>query len=287
MKENDEYSSQSIRVNTIKKDVEYNKDYYMLAIADTHIGNTGFNKKLFKKDMDRALSLNADVFIIGDLVDAIVFTDVKRYVPSVNDSEANRDDQVNKWIEDTVNLLAPYAKNIKMISMGNHEYTILKRHGIDIIKLIIKELNNEHGGNIIYGGFLGYMQYLFTLQQPNSTAKKKMDILYYHGKGGDAPVTKGMIDFSRKKLNFVFDLYLTGHKHTLITDTDKVVYLSVNGNVVEKQTRCIECGTYMGLDSNKGIGYAEVGGYSPKDLGGVFIRYNIDYNKEITMRAEV
>ena len=44
-------------------------------------------------------------------------------------------------------------------------------------------------------------------------------LYYHHGSGGQAPVTKGMIDFHRKGNWVDSDIVWLGHKHNKITDT--------------------------------------------------------------------
>lgn len=61
------------------------------------------------------------------------------------------------------------------------------------------------------------------------------DIFLHHGSGGQAPVSRGMIDFDRLASSVDADLILTGHKHNAIVDySHPLQKLTVNGEFVLK-----------------------------------------------------
>ncbi len=82
---------------------------------------------------------------------------------------------------------------IDVIGCGNHETAVSKYHSVDVIALLIEQLSTENH-QIQHGGYSGVISQTFAMKGGSSC---KFQIRYHHGSGGAAPVTGGMIAFSR------------------------------------------------------------------------------------------
>jgi hypothetical protein len=234
---------------------EPKQEFYFGLFSDLHLEATDHDSNQFKHDMEEAVSLNSRIFINGDIVDAIVLNDTKRYSAGkapYPDSEA----QINKTIDNVVDKLIPYVNNIDLISPGNHEESLLKYNNFDILSMIIYLLNKERDSSlppIIYGDYRGIIRLKFKIAKSNS--RRVYDIYRHHGIGGAAPISKGMIDLSRLKISALADLYWIGHKHKAITDyVDPLIYANSVGQLKTRERRAIITPGYKKAfsENNKG-----------------------------------
>lgn len=173
--------------------------------SDVHFDSAHCNRYQFFKDLDHALKLDADILIIGDLLDAMQGRFDKRKDMDHLRPEYRREDYYDVIVEDTAAQLEPYAHKIAMISDGNHELAVLKYANTNILSRLVKRLNTEEH-TIIHGGYGGII--LMGYDQVT------VPIKYYHGSGGEAPVTRGAIQTNRQGVFLPdFQVVLNGHSH--------------------------------------------------------------------------
>jgi hypothetical protein len=103
-------------------------------------------------------------------------------------------------------------------------------------------------------------------------------LLYYHGTGGDSPVTKGTIDFNRKGRNWIY-----AHSHLAISITSrspesKIMDVTEAGRVVERLQLNLQTGSYyrnyrqIETDGDPlDYHYAASKAHPPKPIGGIFL----------------
>lgn len=187
-------------------------------MGDTHIGGASTDHASIQSDLKTAKETGDRININGDVFDAILPKDHKRYRPeAIHPDLQNRSDILNGALDMAVEILGPYAKLIDMIGCGNHEDAVAKYHGLDMVQLLVHRLNTECGGEINYGGYTGFISYSARKATPGNHSV--INIYYHHGSGGSSPVTKGMIDFNRKGVWVDSDVVWLGHKHNKISDT--------------------------------------------------------------------
>jgi predicted phosphodiesterase len=268
----------NLTVKQVKIPIKPNEQYKLFALSDLHIGSNDFNEKSFIKEMDRAYKNCTHIIIIGDVFDAI-FSKDKRYQPSVPNSEiASIDDQLNYVLDIAVKLLKPYADKILIISQGNHEYSILKYCNINIMKLLVYRLNSECHTNIELGGYHGFINCSFKINKTHST---RYVIYYHHGYGGNARVSKGMIDINRMRTDFEFDCFLFGHKHSKIADKSERTRCNHYGNIETYTQISSQVGTFKTLIHNSAnIGWEDTKGFSASSAGGVTLTIEPESNTE-------
>lgn len=238
---------------------KYGDTIKLKPILDVHLGNIACDVKAFKKYL--VDSDDKTYFIgVGDFFDAVIVTD-KRYRKSIDASEGDAiiDEQVERGVE----LLKPYAHKILGMGSGNHEDTVTKRAGTNMIARLCKELK------VPFLGFSG----LFKLQlTDNGNRGRTIIIRYHHGWGGGSR-TQGadLTKYSKDMAYWDADIFLYGHVHR--QQTDQVPRLGLSGLklIARPKIICI-CGTFLktyteGTDPT----YSEICGYPPVSIGGVGI----------------
>ena len=216
-------------VATFDIEVPDHQPFYIACFSDMHIDSWNFDEAKCREDFEEAKRLNARILIGGDSTDGILPGD-KRY--SRGRDKLNCDGSINMIVKILYDFLLPYREYIDWIGMGNHENTNLQRSHYDIVLGAVTLLNQNREKPIHHGGYKGFIRYLIQHQDRTSA----LTIFQYHGKGGSAPVTKGMIDFNRVRSDYEADLYWLQHKHTLIQDPGASrTFVSVKNNLARRQ----------------------------------------------------
>lgn len=209
--------------------------------SDIHFDSPDCDKETLTKHFDYCLKDNRYILIGGDLFDAILLKDMKR---AVNHLLTAKDNQINVKLEETAHFLDKYKDNIIFIGRGNHEEAVLKYNGLDLLQMLTTLLNAGKKTPIQYGNYANFLRFSFTNKQKKSLAH--YDIFQHHGAGGSAPITKGMLDFSRISKGVNADLIVIGHKHNAIIDaSDPIMYIDNNGKVILKNRQLIQTPSYQ------------------------------------------
>ena len=202
--------------------------------SDVHIDSATHAAKQFDYDITEAVDRDCRLYIGGDLGELILPGDQKRYSKGRDIIEG--DAALNMIQEMYFDKFRPYVDYIDWIGWGNHEDAALKYNNYDVIRGVITLLNHERAKSlppIHHGGYKSYIRWRFSHGENRNT--KTVDVLHFHGKGGSAPVTKGMIDINRLRAYYVADVYWLGHKHTNIADPDSKIELAQNDRIKRKQ----------------------------------------------------
>lgn len=268
---------------------EINKPLKLAGFSDPHADSPQCDRKRFVKDLDTCKAEGRQIFLVGDLFDAIIHSDRKRFVPSTN--EDNSDNQLNKKLDILFDILKPYANNILMITRGNHEESIIKYNGIDLLEILVKQLNMvKTNGQIALGDYQNFVRISFN---KNNKLRTKYDIFLHHGAGGNAPITKGMLDFNRIIHGVDADLVLIGHKHNAIAlGSDPLMTIGSNNEVIMKNRQAYMTPSYTNgnvIDHN--VNFAErfythqsLPGYIAIDLIPYYKDNKYNIRPEISMR---
>lgn len=286
-----------MQINRLTIDQRDNEDWNWLLIAgDTHLGEKAADVPCLKRDLARARELGARILMPGDVLGMIIPKD-PRYKPAgVVPQIQGRDDLVNACLEYVLPILEPYADLFDMLSMGNHEASFVRHHSTDIIGLLVSELRANGSDRPVHGGYSGYLQYQIRLGGKERSGGKLYDIWYHHGSGGDAPVTKGMIDANRVRTQWIADLYVMGHNHYRNADPDQHVRLTTRGKLEVRENRFVRGGnyrkSYLLRDQThpSDVDYTEEQRHSLKPLGGTFVKFRIRCHgsrKTLEQHAEV
>jgi len=258
-------------------------DYGLTLMSDLHIGAAGNDYQRIESELAAAKKAGDRILINGDVFDLILPKDHKRFNLSVLHKRIRRVDILNACLEWAEEIFAPYADLIDMIGLGNHETAAEVHHSVDMVAMLIDRLsvhkkNKEHV--IHYGGYTGFVDYRFRRKNSSNASRgsRRYVIYYHHGSGGDAPVTKGMIDFNRK--HWVrSDLLWMGHKHNKIGAVIRTMRCPLEGDqpVMEEQRQVFTGAyyhTYQGQTQasvkqhGRQSNYAADKGLAPQGMGG-------------------
>ncbi|MBO5704933.1 MAG: hypothetical protein J6R99_02855 [Alphaproteobacteria bacterium] len=222
--------------------------------SDPHIDSPNFDEPTFVEHAQYCINDGRYMLFGGDMFDAIIRTDHKRAVNSLLETG---DNQLNIKLDKAYELLKPYQEQILFMGRGNHEESVLKYNGVDLLEMLAKILNAGKKHQIVVGNYANFIRFNFRDARGKTAAH--YDIYQHHGMGGSAPVTKGMIDFNRIAKGVNADLIWIGHKHQAVIDaSDPIMYLDQNGNVVIKNRQCIMTPSYQkGRTIDPNVNFAE------------------------------
>jgi hypothetical protein len=229
----------------------------VLIVGDPHLEALSHNRELFLRDLDAAKARGDSVWIIGDTWSLILPRDLKRFTQGRHGGK--QDAIINQAVTYAFDVLKPYADNIDIMLLGNHEAEVIKRHHTDILALLIDRLNQvktkgaykDSDGNarIAHAGYTAWVQVQFQKEYKGKRSWSTSNMVWlHHGRGGGAPVTKGMIDANRIRASRFADVYAIGHKHTSIHDSQRFEYCDSYGNKKVVWQDFVIVGGYSGED---------------------------------------
>jgi hypothetical protein len=270
-----------MQVHVFRIEAEEQQRFLRFLTSDWHLGHVNSDKKLIKSELEIARQLGARVLVNGDVFDAISPRD-KRHKPSQEDKEIRgRDDKLTAMVDMAFAICEQYADLIDVIGIGNHEESWIKYGFSDPVGELVKRLNatlEKQGSQhrVRHGGIQGYVrtQFIMTRLSNKLTSSVTHDLLYQHGAGGDAPVTKGAIDAYRRQKEFLYDCLTFGHKHNSTRGDDVLMYLSRSNRIRYRERLHVQTASYLwnynrtGQKNPLSVSYAESGHASPKPLGG-------------------
>lgn len=221
-------------------DAKAGKVIKLALFSDVHFDSPDCDRETLKKHLDFCLKDGRYILFGGDLFDAILLKDQKRAVPHLIE---NTDCQLNKKLDDIYNFLKPYQHLILFMGRGNHEESILKYNGLDVLQMLATMLNMGQEHKILVGNYANFLRF----SAKDSTGKLCFyDIYQHHGAGGAAPQTKGMLDFAAMAKGVNTDLIWCGHKHNALVDySTPIMSINTQGDVVLKNRQCIMTPSYQ------------------------------------------
>jgi UDP-2,3-diacylglucosamine pyrophosphatase LpxH len=145
-------AAQSGAVTTVRIDYSGGNTEHLLFLAsDLHVDSVACNREVLLGDLAEASSRGAMIFLFGDTFDAMQGRfDPRRSLDELR-PEYRRNDYYDFVVKDVARILSPFAKNIVLISDGNHETSTLKNSNISLTDRLIWTLNTQYGGNVMNG----------------------------------------------------------------------------------------------------------------------------------------
>ena len=282
-----------MELNIFNFDFKEQKEFWFFLCGDLHIDDPKHDRVRLISELKEAKQKKARIFINGDAISGI-FKGDKRFTQSAD--KYSRDDAINMMIDETTEVLIPYVNLIDVIGIGNHETALIKHHSTDIVREVVKDLNrirDKKLAPIVHGGYCGFIVLRFCY----SNRKYSYTIYRHHGKGTNAPVTKGMIDFSRIWM-YDADLIWLAHKHTRFqTELGRIIYPNIKDSISERLRMGVVTGAYLKNVNQYDIkkegyqmNYGEEGLFGTQALGGWFLRlkyrHNIMVNKKLGLESQ-
>ena len=250
-----------------------NTDHLLFLASDLHVDAMTCNRKVMLADMQEAVNRGAMIFLFGDIFDAMQGRfDPRRSLDELR-PEYRRNDYYDFVVKDVAKILSPFTKNIVLISDGNHETATLKNSNISLIDRLVWTLNSEYGGAILHGGYGGWVRFMLT---GVSGGRASIKMKYFHGAGGDSPVTRGVIQTNRQAvyLNGA-DIVVNGHNHNAFYVPIIQESISDSGRVVYSAQHHVRVPGYKQEYNDGTTGWAVEKGMPPKPLGGAYVSLHV------------
>jgi len=257
-------------------DVAHGWEHWVLLRSDAHHDSPRCNRALEKKHLEEMAYRDGSWADFGDLFDAMQ----GKYDPRKNYDDLRPEDKhgayYNSIVQHAAEFFEPYAPRCLVLGKGNHETAALKHANIDLTSMLVGKLNEAEamrqlGREVLVGGYGGWIRFLFTI---NKTQTTQVRLRYFHGKGGSAPVTKGVIDTNRQAV-FLPDanVVVNGHNHNAYTLPLARDRLTTRG----KQFKDIQWhGRIPGYKDDYADGtegYAVEGGHPPTPQGALWLHF--------------
>lgn len=189
-----------------------NGPFNLIQMSDIHFDSVLCNREQLYSDLEYARKNHMYVVMIGDIFDAMNGRfDPRRSMSKVR-PEYRFEDYYDRIVDDAIGKLKPWRKNILMVAPGNHEGSVLKNASTDLISRLAKGLSTPGGKktpphNVLVGGYGGIIN--IEVNEFHTIPAK-----YFHGSGGEAPVTRGAIQTNRQAVFLPdFQIVMNGHSH--------------------------------------------------------------------------
>lgn len=184
---------------------------HFLLTSDEHVDSAHSDKEMFARHLEEAKEKGAYVISNGDMMDAMQGKWDKRSNQDELIPELRGEDYLDKLVSYTADFLEPHADSFLLIGRGNHETGIKRHHQTDLTERLVGTLNDRCKTHILSGGYAGWIIFKLTRAQQKGSFR----MYRHHGAGGNAPVTKGVIQSARiAPWTPDADICLTGHTHT-------------------------------------------------------------------------
>lgn len=231
--------------------------------SDVHFDSVYCDRKAFFQDLDEAVKQQAKICIFGDIFDAMNGRFDPRRDMSMLRPEYRRADYYDFVVKDAYEKLKKYKDNILIITPGNHELSVLKNSNTYLSDRLCKLLGCLHGG---YGGWLKIQVVI------GGHGRGSCNIKYFHGAGGEAPVTRGVIQTNRQAVYLPdADIVVNGHSHNAYWIPIQRERLSDQGVQYFDTQHHVRTPGYMASYGDGTTGWEVTRGGVPKPLGGCFV----------------
>lgn len=263
----------------------------VLLLSDIHWDSAYCRREILKRHLDEAVNQNCSILLNGDTFDVMGGNKDSRGHKTSLRPEFKCDNYFDEIVNQAIEWFSPYAANIKMIGVGNHEVSVLKNNEIDILDRFVKGLNAANGTKVELGGYGGWIVFRFN----NHRRTVQYRIKYHHGLSGG---TKGINAFN-KMATYVSnaDMIWQGHVHEDYEMSYVEERISNENNVHLKNVIMLRTSTYKDeyydqtTDLHGYGGWATMRGHNPRFIGGRWlelqpIRHKTNNHEELKVVAK-
>lgn len=262
-----EWSATRLNADVLDLELKFGRlrdDAWIFLASDAHVDSAHCDRATLTEHHRKAMERDAPIFHFGDTFDAMQGKWDKRANQNELRPEHRGNNYLDRLVDTTAEYFAPYAKNIVLFSEGNHEASIGMRHQTVLHERLAQALR-LHGGKPFTGPIQGWVR----LSLRYGTQRKSLWVCYHHGYGGGGEVTRGMIDNSRTRSQYVADVYYSGHIHRRNFDENVALEPNHNGDIVRRQQLFLRGSSYK-FDEQSAWGKSK--GMAARPVGGWFLR---------------
>jgi predicted phosphodiesterase len=255
---------------------------WFLLSSDRHWDNPTSDHSLQRKHLQEAKERGAGIIDCGDLFCAMQ----GRYDPRSSKSDVRpehaKGDYLDALVETAGEFFRPYAANFIQIAQGNHEASILKRLETDLTTRLVERINTLEKTKIHRAGFSGWVVFRVNLHGREYQTRR---IAWHHGYGGDAPVTKGVIQTNRMAVYLPdADFVLTGHTHNVWVFPITRARITNRGRLFQDEQLHLKMPSYKNEYGDGFSGWHIERGAPPKPIGALWLRLS---NEARELRTEI
>lgn len=234
-------------------------------LSDLHVGSAATRHDRIRRDVARAASdPSARLAIAGDVFDAILPGDEKRFDIDNLHPRVRKGDVMGEAIRWAAELLAPAAGQIIFVAPGNHDTKAAKRTSLDPVAMLCDALGVPKGE---YAGLL----------RVNLSKRHTLNVGWWHGHGGGSS-RQSAVKQSARLLDTIdgLDVCWTGHRHQRYA-APVVRYSPTVKGLKERRVWLVMSGAYM-----RDAAYSVEALHPPGDLGGVVLRAEVQGGEVVT-----
>lgn len=201
----------SSAVTTVRIDVpDASWEQWILLRSDAHHDSVYCDRDTERAHLVKAKERNALIFDAGDLFDAMQGKfDPRRNMEDVRPEDASVY-YYDRIVEHAFDDYKEFASNFAIMGKGNHEIAVLKNTNHCITTSLVDKLRSS-GSPVVIGNYGGWIRLLFKIYK---TQRQSILIYRFHGAGGEAPVTRGVIQTNRQAVYLPdADVIWNGHNH--------------------------------------------------------------------------
>lgn len=227
---------------------------------------------LLIKHLEEAKARDASVIFCGDLFDAMQGRDDKRAMKAALLREFCVDDYFDALVREAADFFAPYAAQICIMGVGNHERKVLERYGANLIERLAEALKVK-GGRPYCGGFGGWVT--FSFENKSGVFSKAIVLHYDHGFGGGSAITGDMPSHHRRAL-YLPDAHIivSGHTHdSWIREFIQRRFHSATGTERRQTQYHLKTPTYHDGYGDEFDSWEAQRGLQPKPTGGYWVEF--------------
>lgn len=256
----------------------------ILNCSDIHLDSKQCDRELLKRHCDEADYIK----IYGDLFDLMQGRQDKRRSLSDLKDKYKSSNYIDEVVKDAVEFFKPYAKKLLIVSLGNHESSVILNVGTNPISAFCL-LMRMNGSNVVEGSYQGYMVDAFFLK--NKVTLNIITTAFHHGSGGAPQKTEGTLEIEGDKAKFPnADIIMKGHNHFKWHNPGQTRYWLNKAYHIEKRIQHhVRLGTYK--SSKFTDGWEVEKGFKPTPLGGYFVNYSLykleGKNNQLKVKFEI
>ncbi|MHA1250803.1 MAG: metallophosphoesterase [Candidatus Helarchaeota archaeon] len=227
----------------------FNKDEIkLIPLGDIHLGDKACDIKLLEGTLEYIENSESYILGMGDYINA----GTKHSISDIYSETMNPMSQYETIIE----YFEPIKDRLFGIHMGNHEYRIWRESGVNLAKMMAKELNTKYLG---FGCFT-------KLKIKN----QNYSIYSTHGSSGAWTPEGKLRAVRRLGESFDADIFLYSHVHDLSVQSEERRKINYKKKIVEKKKKYyVLTGHFLNYEDS----YAEMKAYKPGKKGVAKIKF--------------
>lgn len=254
-------------VLTVRLEVEGpDWEQWFLLRGDAHHDNLHSMHDLEQEHLELAVKRGAGILDFGDLFCAMQGKWDKRADPRQFREEL-RFNYLDSLVNYNSEFYLPYAPHFVMLSPGNHETAVRRRHETDLTTRLGERMKLA-GSALQVMPYAGWVRFMFNRGQQQESVRLR----YTHGYGGGGAVTKDVIQTSRQAVYLDADIIVSSHTHDSFQLPIMRERLNQAGIPELNEMTFLKLGGYKD-EFSEGEGWAVERGICPKPPGACWLRF--------------